>query len=108
AEPESDSSEVDGVGRDERRPPTEGILVRRLDDLLRIHASRGNGERSRRPLFPISRSVTTSTPTNPAQNIYTEFPYRETMCQGDPDAASTESLRRRARAEGDVVGEFPP
>ena len=40
------------IGRDEQRPEEARIPLRRLDDLLRIHAGDGHGQRSRHRLFP--------------------------------------------------------
>ena len=51
------------VRRAQQGPPGSRIQVRRLDDLLRVHAGRGDGERPhRRLLLPRPRRADTATP----------------------------------------------
>ena len=45
-----------GIRRDEQRPQEARISVRRLDDLLRLHAGDRDGQRSRHRLFPAPRN----------------------------------------------------
>ena len=55
AEPEGRPAAHAGVGRAQPGAPEARLHVRRLDDLLRLHAVRRPGERSRRRLLPPPR-----------------------------------------------------
>ena len=50
------------VGRHEQRPQKTRLQLRGLNHLLRLHASRGHGERSQRGVLPLCPSQFTRTP----------------------------------------------
>ena len=55
AEREGGAGALGGVGRDERGTAEEGIPFRRLDDLLRVHAGGGHGQRPPGHLLSVPR-----------------------------------------------------
>ena len=62
------------VRRHEQGPEAPRLQLRRLDDLLRLHASRGHGERSQRRVLPLCPAQFARTPAFSTINTWTRTP----------------------------------